>query len=135
MRSARRFLPLVLCVTFGCHLGPFYDIYRYEIGPDVSRLSVLADQGIRGGQTHLAEALALLGPPTSIERRRDVQVLTWRKRAMDRHWAGVGIGMLGFNIHVFDHDSVSEPEQRIVLFVENDVVTAIGNSYADSGDG
>jgi len=123
-------LLLLMLPLAGCHLGPFYDIYQTRIGPDLHRLSRLAESQVKAGETGVAELVALLGPPTRIERKRDDLALIYSSEIQDRHWYGIGIGMLGFNLHLFDHDTIVEPQQRLLFLVEDDVVIGVGNTVS-----
>ncbi|MFH0946265.1 MAG: hypothetical protein V2A76_13780 [Planctomycetota bacterium] len=118
-----------------CHLGPFYDIYEVSIGPQVPELAARAEAGIRAGETPLPELLSLLGPPSKIERHRESLILTYNRRSRNRHWFGIGVGMFGFNLHLFDHDTDQKPEQRLVFLVEDELVMAVGNTLSGVGDG
>lgn len=130
----RALLSLLLAVPLqACHLGPFYDIYEVGIGPPVPELAARAEAEIRVGETDLPDLLAALGPPSRIERHRDALTLTYNRRSRNQHWFGFGVGIFGFDLHLFDYSAVAEPEQRMVFLVEDDLVTAVGNTLSGIG--
>jgi hypothetical protein len=76
------------------------------------------------GQTTLAEAVGLLGPPQRIERRGDERYLVWRQENLERDRYGLALGAFGFSVTMFDADRSSDPLDSLYLIVRGDVVEA-----------